>query len=324
VIFTPWTRRYRKRHSTPFHKNSLNWIRYNVLVNNSERALEQLAQLVNNADLSLRKKHYNVVMDHMEFDKKDLDACIHIFDTYWHLWDLDERDMARMTRLKNWRLSYFIGLPFSLPIADEAMELVSDADARDMLQLIPLNKSGLSLPKVPGTLKLQPIRFFVDGANVLSCLGFANGLGWAHSQTYAELLHFCDHVLASHGPYLLVFTEFHAKKHHFRFLKTPNVCVVPMDDDNHLFALAAEYNQYIVSNDRFKNHIFRDKTNRLRNWLPEHVLRFDPDSKELLTLPCTVSRRVQFGTDGCYYIPTESGDWVKVSTQPDRIDLGEL
>lgn len=298
-----------------FPKHSLNWMRYYILVNDTESVYECFKYLVHSGNHSLRKKHFTMLLDHFE-QKGHLGRCGHLFRKYYHMWELEDSDLARAVRLRDIdMLSRCVGLPLCVDEGDLVLnkeKVIKTEECPVRLQLLPINFEivNRSLRVSSSDIKrFRLVEYVVDGANILSSFGYT-GKGWTHPETYRRFSAFCEGLP---GTYCVVFTAYNANKPHFKWFRhrhRNSLVIVDKKDDEFIIALGAYNNCYIVSNDRFRNHIFADKTNSLRNWLPEHLLHVDVYQGCINTPETQISQRVQVGVDGNFYIPTTNGDWV--------------
>jgi hypothetical protein len=168
--------------------------------------------------------------------------------------------------------------------------------ADEIYKKLPL-KSGSPLP-ISTILKLQDVKYIIDGANVLFSYG--------------------EHILSSIINYLKplgkVAVVIHCRHVNGKdiFKAHPEVVTVKtpygVNDDYYAIWLAMSHSAYLVTNDLFRDHVYHISP-AIRSWRKNAVIGFTNDN---LIWPIKFSHCIQRIGD-TFWIPTvDPGQWLKI------------
>ena len=306
-------------------------IRYFLMCNKVDEAHEFFTSL----DSSLTRKRHAHLMMSSYISTGCVEDAQKYFDVITERYILEASDITPFmvpsitTAIKHYVLSKAIGHPLKLEIPDLVPVYYSDLDSkpikldftesqRDSL-MSSMNEIFVVKGQVPKINLDIDYKFIIDGANVLFfadrkiCL---NG--------YRRITNMLTHL--SCGRVLLVLHQRHFKPNgKFRSAaygeikkweanSNVDICKTPFGFNDDYYSLINSFprtDSYLITNDKFRDHIFKlsKKTHSLdlvAQWRQEKIIEYDIDHGNLVfKYPLNYSFRIQY-IDGKYYVPNKA------------------
>jgi len=245
-------------------------------------------------------------------------------------------------------LEKLVGLPIIIDhkaIHDGVVFLPPLAPAPDKYQLRYVEMDRLALSNAIKTIaqEKKTVNFDVpkltDNVNVDIVIDAANILYYGEREitlsSYQRLKFVIDYfadkniIIVIHEKYCKPPPSFTKKDKQFigaifhselrKFYKTP----YGMNDDWYAIALAIANNARLLTNDLFRDHIYKfticaEEQNKyfnlMQQWCQENVIKYEfkkHNTSIILTEPCKWSTVIQKSEAGSYYVPIDDGKWIQ-------------
>ena len=284
--------------------NAILLSRYYVLKNDEESLIE----LLDSTKDIFRKRQLQIVIAYLISVKKEEKAFL-LFERYISKFEIEGQDIEPFleTEFAKIILEKYINEPILFK------NLKSNTNDTSLLKIIPFsekeNEKIINILKKRNLIEIpefdEKFDFIIDGANVLYSVSKT-----ISEKSYKKLLYVIEKCtnpcLVIHEKYLKnEFIKSEIAKRGIKYIKTP----YGRNDDLYILMVALKYNTRIITNDQFRDHIFKFQERFFKSWLDDTLVPYSSVSPFSLQIP-TFSKRIQKVNENSFYLYTTSGWYI--------------